>query len=230
MAWMRYYSQPTVSQIRYRAESAAREARKNGKELHPVVVKGRNVAKEGWGIAWCNNLEKYADYVNRITRGYKYVRNGAVIDLQIEKGRITALVTGSQYAPYRVEVNIEPLYEECSDRIIKQCERKIQNFKMLISADLSSEELQGIFTGKDGLFPAPNEIKFNCDCPDRAYMCKHVAAVLYGVGARLDDDPLLFFELRGIDVNRFIDTADANRVESMLENSKLVQRHEKITT
>ena len=50
-------------------------------------------------------------------------------------------------------------------------------------------------------------------------MCKHVAAALYGVGARLDENPLLFFELRGIDVGRFIDVALENRVEAMLANA-----------
>ena len=65
------------------------------------------------------------------------------------------------------------------------------------------------------------KIHFGCSCPDWAVMCKHVAAALYGVGVRLDEDPLLFFELRGIDFNRFIDAAVASRVEAMLKNAKV---------
>ena len=79
--------------------------------------------------------------------------------------------------------------------------------------------MQELFQGKDGLFPTPKEISFSCSCPDWALMCKHVAAVLYGVGVRLDEQPLLFFELRGIDAGRFIDVTLANRVEQMLANA-----------
>ena len=50
-----------------------------------------------------------------------------------------------------------------------------------------------------GLFPSPKDIKLSCSCPDWADMCKHVAAVLYGVGARLDASPELLFTLRGLD-------------------------------
>ena len=77
---------------------------------------------------------------------------------------------------------------------------------------------QDIFLGSGGLFPTPREISFSCSCPDWAMMCKHVAAALYGVGARLDADPLLFFTLRGIETTRFVDVVIANRVESMLAN------------
>lgn len=81
------------------------------------------------------------------------------------------------------------------------------------------EQMSELFQGKDGLFPAPREISFSCSCPDWALMCKHVAASLYGVGARLDENPLLFFELRGIDVDHFIDVTLANKVEAMLANA-----------
>ena len=50
-------------------------------------------------------------------------------------------------------------------------------------------------------------------------MCKHVAAVLYGIAVQFDENPFLFFELRGIDVNRFINVTLQNKVEVMLEHA-----------
>ena len=218
-SWFPDYSQPTVSEIQSRAKNASKNAKKGGQELHPIVVTGRQIAREWWGVAWCENLERYADYDSRIGRGKRYIRAGAVIDLQIAEGVIIARVQGSRRTPYTVSVKIDPLSKDRADAIIAQCSRQIKNLEALLSGNFP-EELQGLFTGRDGLFPSPKEIHFDCSCPDWASMCKHVAATLYGVGVRLDDDPLLFFKLRGIDVNRFIDTAVANRVELMLDNAR----------
>ena len=215
-----YFSQPTVSEIQSRAQQTASRAKKQGKELHPITVSGRKIAQKWWGIAWCENLERYADYASRIDRGKRYVRSGAVLDLQIEKGKISARVQGSRKAPYKVEIEISPLSEERCEAIISRCSRKVENLEALASGCFP-EELKELFTGKSGLFPTPREIHFGCSCPDWAVMCKHVAAALYGVGVRLDEDPLLFFELRGIDFNRFIDAAVASRVEAMLKNAKV---------
>lgn len=63
------------------------------------------------------------------------------------------------------------------------------------------------------------KIHFDCSCPDWADMCKHVAAVLYGIGSRFDKDPLLFFKLRGVDTDRLIGSAIKDRIESMIENA-----------
>ena len=80
------------------------------------------------------------------------------------------------------------------------------------------ESLKDIFLGQGGLFPQPREISFNCSCPDWAMMCKHVAATLYAIGTRLDEEPLLFFTLRGIEMDPFVDVVVHNRIESMLSN------------
>ena len=190
-SWFPDYSQPTVSEIQSRAKNASKNAKKGGQELHPIVVTGRQIAREWWGVAWCENLERYADYDSRIGRGKRYIRAGAVIDLQIAEGVIIARVQGSRRTPYTVSVKIDPLSKDRADAIIAQCSRQIKNLEALLSGNFP-EELQGLFTGRDGLFPSPKEIHFDCSCPDWASMCKHVAATLYGVGVRLDDDPLLF--------------------------------------
>lgn len=211
------YKQPDASQLQRNARQTMKKEKAKGKQLEPVVIQGRTIVKSWWGQAWCDNLEKYADFESRLDRGKRYVRTGAVVDLKIQKGKVLARVQGRRKTPYKVEIRISPLSEERCQYAILQCGRKIENLERLVNGDFP-EELKEMFLGDKGLFPEPKEISFNCSCPDWALMCKHVAAVLYGIGARFDDNPLLFFELRGIDVERFIDVTLANRVESMLEN------------
>ena len=212
------YSQPTTSELKRKSEASRVSAEKKGKRLEPVVIQGRKIAKSWWGRAWCDNLERYADYESRLDRGKRYVKTGAVIDLSITKGRIQAKVQGSRKTPYKVEIRISPLSEERCQEILQTCGKRVETLENLLAGDFP-EELKELFTQRGGLFPSSREISFSCSCPDWALMCKHVAAVLYGIGARLDENPSLFFELRGIEMGRFIDVAIANRVERMLKNA-----------
>lgn len=212
-----YYSQPQAGEIRRKSAASRKKEEKKGNILEPITVQGRTITKNWWGKAWCENLEQYADYESRLDRGKRYVRTGAVIDLKIQKGKVTARVQGTRKTPYKVEIRISPLSEEKCQNIIKRCGKKLENVEKLMTGNFP-EEMQELFQGKDGLFPSPREISFSCSCPDWALMCKHVAAALYGVGVRLDEQPLLFFELRGIDVGRFIDVTLASKVEEMLAN------------
>ena len=211
------YPQPTEEELKTNAKATAKKAAKKGKKLHPIIISGRNIAKSWWGKAWCENLERYADYDTRLPRGRRYVKTGAVVDIQINKGKIVARVQGTRKTPYKVEIRISPLSEQQIERITGRCGTKVENLAKLLSGDFPTE-LKEVFIGEDGLFPKSREISFNCSCPDWAVMCKHVAAVLYGVGARLDEDPLLFFSLRGVDTDRFVDVVIANRCETMLAN------------
>ena len=149
----------------------------------------------------------------------RYFRSGTVVDLKIRGGRVEARVQGSRKVPYKVDIRISPLSEEKCQEIIARCGRKIQTIDKLINGEFP-DELRDLFTGENGLFPSPREISFNCTCPDWALMCKHVAAAMYGIGVRFDENPFYFFHLRGIDVDRFIDVALENKVESMLRNAE----------
>lgn len=142
-----------------------------------------------------------------------------MVDLKIRGGRVEARVQGSRKVPYKVDIRISPLSEEKCQEIIARCGRKIQTIDKLINGEFP-DELRDLFTGENGLFPSPREISFNCSCPDWALMCKHVAAAMYGIGVRFDENPFYFFHLRGIDVDRFIDVALENKVESMLRNAE----------
>lgn len=217
------YSQPKTSDLKRRVSSAKTVARRKGKVLHPIVVEGREIVKNWWGRAWCENLERYADFENRIERGRRYLKTGAVIDLNIEKAKVIAKVQGTRKTPYKVEVRISPLSEEKCQSIMAKCNKKLANIEALLMGNFP-DEMAELFKGKEGLFPTPNEISFNCSCPDWALMCKHVAAVLYGVGVRLDEEPKLFFTLRGIDVDYFIDVALETKVEQMLSNSEFLDK------
>lgn len=185
------------------AEMAAKLARKNA-NLKPVVITGRKIADTFWGKAWCDNVESYQDYENRLPRGRSYVRSGAVIDLQVAPGKVTALVAGSASSPYRISIEIKPLAKARWETLKQKCVGKIASLLALAQGKLPLEILEEFCDRERGLFPSPKEIKTECSCPDWAGLCKHLAAVLYGIGARLDEDPKLFFTLRGIDENELV--------------------------
>jgi uncharacterized Zn finger protein len=210
-----------VEVLRRKAQESVRDAQKKGRDYEPVIPHrgSRQICESWWGQAWCANLEQYADYASRLERGRRYFRSGTVVDLKIRGGRVEARVQGSRKVPYKVDIRISPLSEEKCQEIIARCGRKIQTIDKLINGEFP-DELRDLFTGENGLFPSPREISFNCSCPDWALMCKHVAAAMYGIGVRFDENPFYFFHLRGIDVDRFIDVALENKVESMLRNAE----------
>ena len=181
--------------------------RRKGHEPSPVLIEGRKIATSFWGKAWCENLERYSDYENRLPRGRTYVRNGSVIDLQIASGTVTALVSGSDVYDVRVDVAAVPKARWRA--ICRDCTGAIDSLVELLQGRLSTSVMARICQTKTGLFPAPKEISFQCSCPDWAWMCKHVAAVLYGIGARLDERPELLFLLRRVNQQDLIARADA---------------------
>jgi uncharacterized Zn finger protein len=190
------------------AQAKIKKLMGKGEKLSPVVIEGHAIAKTFWGKAWCYNVESYHDYESRLPRGRSYVRQGAVIDLQIEKGRITAKVQGAEL--YEINISIKELPGEKWERIKKSCTGKIDSLINLIQGKLSPEIIALLCRKDEGLFPSPKEIKLICNCPDWADLCKHLAAVLYGVGARLDAQPELFFLLRGVDQNELFSAEFAN--------------------
>lgn len=214
-----YYEYVPVAKKRQNAEKALATLKKKRPDIKPVVIAGNKIAKTWWGIAWNKNLESYADYSNRIERGRAYVRNGFVLDLQIEPGVVAAIVAGSGRNPYSIKITIDTLSKVKWERITEICGRSIAGIDQLVRGQFP-KELETLFTQKgEGLFPSPKEIKFSCDCPDWAGMCKHVAAVLYGIGARFDEDPALFFKLRNIEIEALIKKSIEEKMENMLKNS-----------
>jgi uncharacterized Zn finger protein len=203
-----YGWRPYVSVAQRRAKAAqyaARIAKKERRVLAPVQLSGRKIADTFWGQAWCDNLERYSDFANRLPRGRSYVRNGSVIDLQIETGCVKALVSGTEI--YQVKIDIEPLAAAVWKCVKKDCAQGIDSLLDLLQGRFDEGVMKRLTEPKDGLFPHPDEIDLGCSCPDWAVLCKHVAAVLYGIGARLDTAPELLFTLRGVDHTELIGQA-----------------------
>ena len=198
---------PYVPVAKRRADAAkvVESRAQKGQAVSPVTIEGRAITSTFWGQAWCQNLEGYSDFENRLPRGRTYVRNGSVVDLKIEKGQITSLVSGSEL--YKIRIDIAALPKESWLALKKQCAGKVGTLVELLQGKLSKAVMATVTDTKGGLFPKPKEITMRCSCPDAAGMCKHIAATLYGVGHRLDSSPELLFVLRGVDHNELIEQA-----------------------
>ena len=217
MAWYgdNGYFRPYVSvweKKAFGARALAKLLKKSKRSPEPVLLTSgrRHVATTFWGKAWCTNLERYADFANRLPRGRTYVRNGSVLDLAIGKGTVAAYVAGSEL--YTVKIGIAPLAKTRWRRVVSRSTGRIGSLVGLLRGELSTDVLSVLCDAKEGLFPEPREISLECSCPDWAEVCKHVAAVLYGVGSRLDQKPELFFVLRQVDQGELISSATSGAV------------------
>ena len=211
MDYYDYYGFKPYVSVGARRARAARELatlQKKGRKIAPIVIEGRTIARTFWGEAWCDNLDRYSDFANRLPRGRTYVRNGSVVDLQVGAGSVTALVSGSTM--YDVKVTVGPVSRARWSAICKDCSGAIDSLVELLQGRFSKGVMTRLCEEKAGLFPSPKEILFTCSCPDWASMCKHVAAVLYGIGARLDHQPELLFTLRKVDQQELIAKAGSD--------------------
>jgi uncharacterized Zn finger protein len=205
MSYFEWGPYVSVAEKRRQAERKLAKLKKRGQSLAPVTIEGRTIVKSFWGKSWCINLERYSDFETRIPRGRTYVRNGSVLDLQIARGEVAAMVAGSSL--YKVKITIAPVTAARWKAICRDCAGAIDSVVELLQGRLAKGVMDRVCRQGDGLFPSPEEIKLSCSCPDWADMCKHVAAALYGVGARLDERPQLLFVLRGVDENELLANA-----------------------
>jgi uncharacterized Zn finger protein len=210
-----------VAERRRHATLTVTKLRKKGLAVAPVTLEGRTIATTFWGRAWCDMMESYGDYASRLPRGRSYVRSGSVIDLQIETGRVTALVSGSEL--YTVTITIKETAKARWRALCAECGSGIDTVIELLQGRIPKRVMERFCDEGTGLFPQPSEIRFSCSCPDHASMCKHVAAVLYGVGARLDQKPELLFRLRAVDETELV-----ARIDTALPRSTSVPKTSKI--
>ena len=222
MGWSRGWA-PYVPVAKRQAQAAKELAKldksSKGKARSPVHIATRKMAVTFWGEAWCSNLENYSDYSNRLPRGRSYARNGSILDLQIEKGCITAMVSGSSL--YRIKIEISTIPANLWKNIKSECAQSIHSIMDLLRGKLSDSVMKCLTAPKVGMFPQPKEIKLRCSCPDSAGLCKHLAAVMYGIGNRLDTDPELLFTLRGVDKSELVSEAISNsQLEDALTGTK----------
>lgn len=197
----------SVAKRRAKAEKKMKQLKKKGVEIHPIQIDGRKIAKTFWAKAWCDHMESYSDFENRLPRGRTYVRNGSVCHLSIQKGEVEAMVSGSSI--YKVKIKVKKLPDKKWQKIQKESAGQIGSLIDLLAGKLSTGLMNVVCDPKEGLFPQPSEIEMKCNCPDWADMCKHIAAVLYGVGARLDDQPEHLFLLRSVNHEQLVDVSTA---------------------
>ena len=214
--WGYYGEYVSVGEKRRKAQREIEKRKKTDPGISPVVIEGKKIAKTWWGMAWTGKMESYADFSNRIGRGSAYVKNGFVIDLRIAEGEVSSVVMGT--STYKVKVSISPIGKKKWEELAAGYGRRIDSLSSLIEGHFPKELEQGLLESE--LFPSPQEIRFKCSCPDYADLCKHVAATLYAIGARFDQDPLLFFSLRGIDVSLLIKKSIDEKMKSLLKNAK----------
>ncbi len=214
---MNFYYKPyiPVAQRRAKALKKIAQLKKQGIHIQPVETQGRQISNTVWGNAWCNHMENFCDMDNRLSRGRTYVRNGSVCHLHIAPHMINAKVIGSEL--YNVKIQINPLQDQQWQNIKHTCSGQVHSILELLQGTVSSNVMNIVTDPKNGLMPCLNEMQFNCDCPDWAHMCKHIAAVLYGVGTRLDTKPELLFELRAVDPSELIDTIDIANTDTTPE-------------
>ncbi|MDR2821253.1 MAG: SWIM zinc finger family protein [Desulfovibrio sp.] len=223
MSWWRRsaYACETVEQKRFKAEKLIKKLSKKNPDLKPVRIEGKALARTFWGKAWCRHMDQMADYDNRLPRGRSYARNSAICHLDIRQGEIEVLVSGTRM--YTVNMRVKPLEEKQWALIQKACAGKIDTLLNLLQGKLSKEVMSVVCHPETGIFPKPDEISYQCSCPDWADLCKHVAAVFYGVGARLDEQPELLFLLRhadpgelfSLDMAAHVDGGDAAELEGV---------------
>src|SRR4030067_163016 len=177
--WRRYVS---VAQRRAQAARAADKLRKKGVTLQPVRLNGRAIARSFWGKSWCEHLEKFSDYENRLPRGRSYVRNGSVFHLDIQAGKISARVSGSRL--YDVNIAIKPLPRNKWKDLKTRCAGGVGTLLELLQGRLASQVMTAVTDRERGLFPLPKEIALDCSLPGLAAMWQHLAGGLSRGGGR----------------------------------------------
>ncbi|MFI4918739.1 MAG: hypothetical protein ACHP65_04205 [Legionellales bacterium] len=204
MEWAPYVP---VAKRREQAAAKMKKLQKQGQHIQPIEIQGRKIVTHFWGNAWCEHIESFCDYNNRLPRGRTYVRNGSVCHLAINTGIIDAFVSGSSI--YKVSIAIKPLSADKWQMMKQMCTGQISSLIDLLSGKLSRGVMDVVCEPNKGLFPLKHELSLSCNCPDGALLCKHLAATLYGVGARLDNDPVQLFKLRGVNFEELIDVNQA---------------------
>lgn len=202
-----------------RAETAVKHAEKKlGKKNVQPAAKGRLKCNNFWGKAWLKHIRNLGDFEGRLTRGSAIAGNGTIAHLAITKGRIDAIVGGSEV--YDISVDIVPLSRKRWNAIKEKSRGEIGSVVELLQGKFSDAVMQSLVDVKTGLFPDSNEFDLGCSCPDYVRLCKHLAGVLFAVGMRLDEKPELLFTLRGVDASELIETAADVRIASSTTDAR----------
>lgn len=216
MAWD--FDEVQEQKARVQRDIAKRVGRGEVFDKLEVPQGSKKLATTFWGKAWCDHLQSYQEYDHRLPRGRSYLRQGNVYQLKIGPGLVSAMVAGSEL--YETSVHIKPLATEVWQDVVEACAGQVGSMLDLLAGKLGDGVLRVLTDPEAGIFPQSKEIRFDCSCPDHADMCKHVAAVLYGVGVLLDAQPELFFTLRSVDGAELLATSREEMVQDLTVESE----------
>jgi uncharacterized Zn finger protein len=152
--------------------------------------------KNWWATRWITAMERVMDR-GRLQRGRSYARTGQVLSVEMGQGAVAARVQGSRRTPYRVVIELEPLSDGAWQAVMSALAERPYFVAQLLAGEMPQEIEEAFTAVKQDLFPGRRELHQACNCPDWADVCKHLAAVHYILGERLDEDPFLLFQLRG---------------------------------
>jgi uncharacterized Zn finger protein len=181
-------------QERYFAPSRPRKAEGGIK----AQSKRGGFGESWWAKRWIQVLESF-DIGARLGRGRSYARNGQVLSIAIEKGRVAAKVQGSRPKPYDIAIEVKTLADPEWSKVIDALGRQALFAAKLLAGEMP-QEIEPVFAEVGlTLFPAKlQDLKTGCSCPDWSNPCKHIAAAYYLLGEEFDRDPFLIFALRGM--------------------------------
>jgi uncharacterized Zn finger protein len=180
---------------------------KKNPDITPFKIDSNTLASNWWAKAWNAHLKSHNFNSLQLEKGKLYFRCEALADLKIRNNQITGTVLGSNIEPYYSKITINPITKTKWLKITKLYEGHLELFEKVLDHQFP-KELSEVFTNKSlGLFPTTKEITFECSCPSRLNLCKHTAVVLFAFGAKIDLDPQILFELRGVDFLKFMATS-----------------------
>lgn len=203
--------------------SAPRKTTRGGAqpETYTIAITGNKLTRNWWGMAWQNKILSYSDYANRLPRARTYVRTGKVQAITVMPNYVTATVQGSRSDDYTVTITIDPLSKKAKDQLTALFKEHISSMHELLTGAFPKSFADELLGGTHPLFPTPNQLHLQCTCPDWALLCKHVGAVLYGIGVAFDSDPSLFFKLRNLKLDKLVQSSIDEHLDSYLEKAAL---------
>ncbi len=166
-------------------------------QLNPVHEKSRKLAKNAWGSAWMRQLAYCEQEGFSLAAGRSLLRHGCVLDVQVGRGTIDALVSGEEL--YEIHLKLAEPDEEKIEYLREQCGAHIDSLVALLDGKIDASVMQQLCDPEEGLLPLPYEWQMDCNCPDWNEPCPHAAAAIYAAGCLIDAEPRLLFTLRGIE-------------------------------
>ena len=187
----------SLSERRKLSEKEKKRLMEEGIDLNPLEVKPREkITKKFWGKLWYQYLSAFEDLDYRLLEGRKLVSANSLLNLVTEELSLKGLVFDQD--SYQVQIKFEPLSEEQKNTFSSEVTENVGSLLSLLEGKFSDEMCERITEESSGLFPSLGEIHFDCPCMDYADLCKHSAACLIGLAKRFDENPDLFFKLRGL--------------------------------